>query len=302
MIFLTFSIYNNLVRGCINDVKNMQNYINTHQGYSPQNQRILIDDDPSNMPTRQNILEGMKWLVSGAQSGDHLFFHYSGHGTSVKDVDGDEGKDGKDEAICPVDYANAGLILDDDMHRILVESLPEGCSLVVVFDCCHSGTILDLPFVYQPGADGKISLMSYLQKARAIADQSRTLFNKSASVDRKLDAAKKIFGEVKGFLNNLKGNDAPRDANGLVAENNKKGGAVFAFAGCKDDQTSADARISGSFTGALSHALIKTMTEQPNQTFEQVLINTRTILHGQYSQIPQLCVGTQIDLKQQFMF
>jgi hypothetical protein len=42
------------------------------------------------LPTRQNILASMQWLVQGAQPGDSLFFHYSGHGGSVRDRNGDE--------------------------------------------------------------------------------------------------------------------------------------------------------------------------------------------------------------------
>ena len=37
----------------------------------------------------------------------------SGHGTQSEDLDGDEGDD-DDEAICPVDYHEKGLIVDDD--------------------------------------------------------------------------------------------------------------------------------------------------------------------------------------------
>lgn len=38
---------------------------------------ILTDDqaDPSRMPSRQNIVNGMRWLVDGVQPGDRLFFH-----------------------------------------------------------------------------------------------------------------------------------------------------------------------------------------------------------------------------------
>jgi hypothetical protein len=39
----------------------------------------------------------MKWLVNDVKAGDSLFFMYSGHGTQVKDLDGDE-DDGLDEA------------------------------------------------------------------------------------------------------------------------------------------------------------------------------------------------------------
>lgn len=37
----------------------------------------------------------------------------SGHGASVEDVDGDE-HDDSDEAICPLDYKEAGMIIDDE--------------------------------------------------------------------------------------------------------------------------------------------------------------------------------------------
>lgn len=45
------------------------------------------------------MIAAMKWLVSGARAGDHLFLHYSGHGTQVDDTDGDE-MDGK-ERLAP---------------------------------------------------------------------------------------------------------------------------------------------------------------------------------------------------------
>ena len=50
--------------------------------------------------------------MRGAQPGDAFFFHFSGHGSRVKDTDGDEA-DGWDETICPVDYDRAGMIVDD---------------------------------------------------------------------------------------------------------------------------------------------------------------------------------------------
>jgi hypothetical protein len=42
----------------------------------------------------------------------------SGHGTQTEDLDGDEGDD-DDEAICPVDYHDNGLIVDDDSESPL---------------------------------------------------------------------------------------------------------------------------------------------------------------------------------------
>lgn len=93
------------------------------------------------------MLDAMRWLVSGAQTHDSLFFHYSGHGGQTPDLDGDE-VDGYDEVIFPVDFQKRGHIVDDEMHDIMVKPLPIGCRLTAVFDSCHSGTVLDLPYIY----------------------------------------------------------------------------------------------------------------------------------------------------------
>ena len=44
--------------------------------------RVLTDDnaDARFWPTRANITAAIAWLVSSAQPGDDLFFHYSGEG------------------------------------------------------------------------------------------------------------------------------------------------------------------------------------------------------------------------------
>src|SRR5690606_31637133 len=55
-----------------------------------------------------------------------------------------------DEVIYPVDYKSAGHIVDDHMHHILVRSLKPGVRLTAIFDSCHSGSALDLPYIYSP--------------------------------------------------------------------------------------------------------------------------------------------------------
>eukprot|EP00802_Teleaulax_amphioxeia_P019374 Tamp_19604.p1 GENE.Tamp_19604~~Tamp_19604.p1 ORF type:complete len:391 (-),score=70.30 Tamp_19604:77-1144(-) len=135
------------LRGCHNDVITMQTFIRT-QGFDSADFKTLMDDGDHENPTHDNILAGIDWLVSGAQAGDALFMHYSGHGGSMPDDNGDE-SDGKDETMVPLDYQSAGQIRDDVIFERLVARLPEGVSLKVVMDCCHSGSILDLPFMVQ---------------------------------------------------------------------------------------------------------------------------------------------------------
>lgn len=42
----------------------------------------------------------------------------------------------------------AGHIVDDEMHNIMVKSLLPGVRLTAIFDSCHSGSALDLPYIY----------------------------------------------------------------------------------------------------------------------------------------------------------
>lgn len=136
------------LRGCHNDVIGMQTLLDKF-GFKrdPAHQRVLMDDGRHAMPTGQNIREGFRWLIADAQAGDTLFMHYSGHGGSVRDTSGDE-KDGKDETMCPVDLHTNGMIKDDEIFKELVLPLPSGALLTVLMDCCHSGSILDLPYEF----------------------------------------------------------------------------------------------------------------------------------------------------------
>ncbi|KFY95423.1 hypothetical protein V500_02781 [Pseudogymnoascus sp. VKM F-4518 (FW-2643)] len=137
------------LRGCINDVKNMSSYLFENFGYKRENMVILTDDlqNPMSQPTKLNILRAMHWLVKDARPNDSLFFHYSGHGGQTKDFDGDE-PDGYDEVIYPVNFRQVGHIVDDEMHRIMVAPMQPGVRLTTIFDSCHSGTALDLPYIY----------------------------------------------------------------------------------------------------------------------------------------------------------
>lgn len=110
---------------------------------------ILTDDqrNPMSQPTKVNIMRAMQWLVQGAEPNDSLFVHFSGHGGRTPDLDGDE-EDGYDDVIYPVDYRTVGHIVDDDMHAVMVRPLKPGVRLTAIFDSCHSGTALDLPYIY----------------------------------------------------------------------------------------------------------------------------------------------------------
>ena len=141
------------LNGCVNDVSTMLALLE-HMNFPLQEAVILVDDvrfpGCSGMPTHDNIIKAMHWLTKDAKKGDVLFMHYSGHGTQITAEMGGASDeiDGMDEAMVPVDYEESGLILDDVIFRYLCRPLPEGVRLTAILDCCHSGTLMDLPFVY----------------------------------------------------------------------------------------------------------------------------------------------------------
>ncbi|CAA7395113.1 unnamed protein product [Spirodela intermedia] len=150
------------LEGSVNDVNCMKFLLQRRFGFPEPSILVLTDGEgnPRRTPTRENILEAMRWLVSGCRRGDSLVFHFSGHGSQLADKDGDE-LDGYDETLCPVDYQKSGAIVDDMVNAILVRPLPQGVTLHAVVDACHSGSALDLPFVCNMNSKGDYQWESY---------------------------------------------------------------------------------------------------------------------------------------------
>lgn len=148
------------LNGCINDTHNVQKLLVGQFNYDNSN-IILLDDSGSNplKPTKENILKYLKQCVSNTLVGDTLFIHYSGHGSQVIDIDGDEKNNietpGMDSVLCPCDYGkhpgSSGFILDDEL-KVIINKLPGGSKLRAFFDCCHGATMFDLPYIYRNGS------------------------------------------------------------------------------------------------------------------------------------------------------
>ena len=247
----------------------------------------------------------MKWLVKDAESGDSLFFEYSGHGGTAKDTDGDE-SDLQDETICPEDYATSGIITDDLMNTILVQSLPTGCHLTCIYDSCHSGSALDLPFTYT--VDGNLDIVcknntKAIMKTALAAGMSLCKGDKAGAM-KSLKDGFSLIQEGGGISSLWGGSDEDKtdvdNAREKMLEEKGTMADVMQLAGCKDSQTSADACIEGSHKGAMSFAFMKTITEKPGCSYTELLQSLREILAGDYSQIPQMSTGKVTDMNSPF--
>ncbi|KAL4614805.1 hypothetical protein ACB092_07G079500 [Castanea dentata] len=139
------------LKGTVNDVKSMREFLIDRYNYPEECIRVLTEDEKEDIfsPTKKNIQESLKWLVEGSESGDSLVFYFSGHGLRQPDFNDDE-RDGFDETICPVDFMQEGMILDNEINSTIVWPLKKGVTLHAIVDACHSGTILDLEYIYKP--------------------------------------------------------------------------------------------------------------------------------------------------------
>jgi metacaspase-1 len=218
--------------GCINDARDMANTL-VICGFAPTSIRILTNQNA----TRAKIISNLNWLFKGCVAGDSVVFYYSGHGTRVANIGDDLEIDGLDEAICPHDYAKAGVLRDDDFKAIFDAKLKLGVKLEVVFDCCHSGSGTRKMNLSGVGVDFSN------EKPRFIPPMLEDEFYINYAKDLKTKKSKK--GSEGTILTKTLVN---------VAEMNHT-----LWAGCMDNQVSMEGDISGLTRGYFTYNFCKVL-------------------------------------------
>lgn len=161
------------LRGCINDAQSFSEFLKSRTSKNPEKTLILflrddVDSKSVYYPSKENIIRALKWVYSNSPvedfedptkdfssksaDGTVVVFYYSGHGSQVYDNSGDE-QDKYDETLCPVDENGNfdDYITDDEVRSVVSEKLSSSNFSLFFTDCCHSGTILDLEYVYSGG-------------------------------------------------------------------------------------------------------------------------------------------------------
>ena len=247
----------------MNDVLLMSKTLREQYGFTGDSCVKLLTDERANTA---GIRKGLEWLTGDASPGDSLVFHFSGHGSQVRDIDGDELSDNLDEIICPYDMDWNDPFTDDDLAEVCGK-VPKGALFTIILDCCHSGTGLrnflrpDLPIRYK-----------FLPAPVEVRHRSETRIE-SRGIDRSVTMA----GPDKGL---------PVRRFGV---NVTKTNAVL-IAGCRSDQTSADAWIDGDYHGALTYYLWRSLRSSKWKTTYRKLITATgaALADHNYDQVPQL--------------
>jgi hypothetical protein len=238
------------LNGCVNDVTNVRDILLKYFGFAAKDIRVVTDENA----TKKNIVAKLKWLVNKTKKGDRILFHYSGHGSQVVDMEGDEPKDKLDEVICPHDMDwDVNFITDDELSAIF-KNIPAGVQLDVILDSCHSGTGTREAF-----AINKLPQeLSFKPRFLAPPVDIQCRFDDDMTVTKILRGTNPLNHVL--------------------------------FAGCRDNQTSADAYINGAYAGAFTYYFCKHLRENKgNLTRAELIKRVRASLKfNGYSQIPQL--------------
>jgi hypothetical protein len=133
------------LEGCINDVKNLSEYL-TSVGISC---KTYTDDNDLFSTSAQGIIVRLheSAIDSYRNNLDFLYIHFSGHGTFIRDRNSDE-TDGRDECLVPSDYNRVGIIPDDIISNLFTQFNPK-TKVVCIFDCCCSGTMGDVKYGWE---------------------------------------------------------------------------------------------------------------------------------------------------------
>ncbi len=184
--------------------------------------------------TRKAVIAAVQAAAKGMKAGDIFLMSYSGHGGQVPDFSGDEAleraDDFQDETLCLYD----GQIVDDELYALWA-AFPADCRVLVVSDCCHSGSNI---------------------KARMIAD----MVEAAETPDQRprvmpLAVAARVARRKRDFYKAISEKTATAWHGPVTREMALPVAAsVRLISACQDNQVALDGLTNGLFTGRLLEA------------------------------------------------
>ncbi|MGA5068260.1 caspase family protein [Streptomyces exfoliatus] len=164
--------------------------------------------------TVANVTAALGEAAARLRPGDVLLLSYSGHGGQLPDATGsDDEPDALDETLVLYDRQ----FLDDEVRRTF-RAFADDVRIVSFFDCCHSGSSIEVP-----GGE---------------ADGVRARYLPEPQQHRLYERDREFFDELRRSL----AKDAPADGAARDA---------LLVSACQDNQFAADGDVNGAFTAAL---------------------------------------------------
>ncbi|KAF3917311.1 Metacaspase-3 [Arthrobotrys entomopaga] len=129
------------LHGCINDVDIL--YKSLEKLGVPSANITTLKSPPTSTspePTRSEVIEQINKTAlraTNAGPGSLFFLHYSGHGDRMQTKFPErKGPDGQDEVLCLLEEE----LRDVEIDNIINHLTSQGLTVILLFDCCHSGS------------------------------------------------------------------------------------------------------------------------------------------------------------------
>jgi len=213
------------LRGCVNDVETYRYILINYFDFHPDNIRVLIDYRAE----EDAVFEHYEWLA--AHENSILVGTFSGHGSEIRDRNGDELKGDMDQFLCAHDLNWDNIKLIDDNIGKIFDKTPESSKLTFFADCCHSES-MSRSFMSRFVKPKRPNKIRFLKPPRDIRFRSE-----STELPRSRTAMRALP------LNHT-----------IVS-------------GCDYDSTSSDAYINGKYQGAFTAYIAKHL--RPGNTYEK---------------------------------
>jgi hypothetical protein len=251
------------LRGCVNDVALVRMLLKQYFAVPNEHIRVVVNQ----RATKANIVYRLEDMIARSQPGEVLVFYYSGHGSQIRDRDGDELTDSLDEIICPydMDWDSGTYLVDDEFDRMF-EMLPPGVLLEAFFDCCFWGA-----------------------GPRGLGPEGQTLRRDVRYLPPPFDIAARTEGDEDRLqIHRL------RDAPSLIDRH-------VAWGASQEGQEAAEDYIDGQANGVFTYWGCRFIAEniervdRESYTREQLLDDVRAYLHTLgYMQTPELSAPTDL--------
>lgn len=263
---------NSDLRGCINDTLDVRDFLINECGFLSDDIQLLHDS----RATRNSILKNLESLFHNFNKNDNiLVFHFSGHGSQVKDNTGTE-DDGLSEILIPYDHDWNNPLLDKDLAKIIDNS--SEAKRIVILDCCHSGT--GTRNFFDPSYPIKYK---YIKPPNDIMAEMLP----NGSINDFTKSSERRFWE---FFERILVKTGKNERNITFTDQN-----CIVLAACQSNQVAADSWIESArlFQGAFTHYLMEIWRRikysSPEDNYRNLIQSTARRLKKQgYSQNPQL--------------
>lgn len=280
--------------GCVNDVFAMSAVLQ-ECGFEPGEIRTCLDD----RATAAGILSRLEWLLGDAQPGDQLVFYYSGHGARVPEYGEFDEPDRLTETLVPWDFDwTPETSISDEQIYGLYSQLPYETQLMLLFDCCHAGSMHRQSGAkargISPPDDIRHRQLKWDIDNEMWVDRDFAPLNKKFSPDNV--ANDRFFGENRATLrlgrSAMLRHDSEDQYRSVVGAKKKQPIGPYLpliIEACAENELSYEYRHGATSYGAFTFCLASLLREEKNITYKDLVTKAGQRLRRlQYNQVPQI--------------